>query len=63
MSDPLAGGLAAAATRVLRTADAEAKTALSREVASAWQAARDGGEAPAIGEGAPPDFPARPEAP
>lgn len=63
MSDPLEGGLAAAAERVLRTADPREKTALSRAAAAAWLAARDDGETPEIGCADPPDFPARPERP
>ncbi|GMG84465.1 ferritin-like domain-containing protein [Paralimibaculum aggregatum] len=61
--DPLAGGLAAAAARVLGTADPWEKTATSRAAAAAWFAAREAGETPEIGRAAPPDFPARPERP
>jgi len=63
VTDPLAGGLAQAAERVLRTADPWEKTALSRETAAAWFAAREAGETPAIGSAVPPDAPARPAAP
>lgn len=59
----LAGGLAAAAERVLRVADAAEKTALSRQTAAAWHAARADGSLPPIGTASPPDFPARPELP
>jgi len=55
--------LAEMADAVLRTADARAKTALSRRHAAAWQAARAAGETPAIGRAAPPDRPARPAKP
>ena len=59
----LAGGLAAAAERVLRTDDPWAKAALSRATAAAWQAARQDGAPPPIGRADPPDFPARPAQP
>lgn len=55
--------LAEMADQVLRTADARAKTALSRDFAAQWRAARNRGEKPAIGTVTPPDTPARPEAP
>ncbi|MEM1300807.1 MAG: ferritin-like domain-containing protein, partial [Pseudomonadota bacterium] len=61
-ADPLAGGLAEAANRVLRTADAKAKTALSRRVAAAWREGRKHGT-PSVGRADPPDFPARPDTP
>ena len=48
---------------VLTTADGREKTARSRAHAAAWQAARANGDTPEIGRVAPPDFPARPEAP
>ena len=48
---------------VLRTADGRAKTALSREYAALWQAARAAGETPEIGTVSPPDTPARPAKP
>ncbi|WP_436399286.1 ferritin-like domain-containing protein [Roseobacter sp. S98] len=55
--------LAQMAEDVLRTADGRAKTALSREYAAAWQAARATGEKPEIGHADPPLHPARPEKP
>lgn len=55
--------LAHMADQVLRTADARAKTALSRDFAAQWQAARADGTKPEIGTAAPPDSPARPDAP
>lgn len=55
--------LAHMADQVLRTADARAKTALSRDFAAQWQTARAAGEKPAIGTASPPDSPARPDAP
>lgn len=55
--------LAEMAEQVLRTADARAKTALSRRFAAQWQAARDAGGRPDIGTASPPDAPARPDAP
>ncbi|ABG32520.1 DUF455 domain-containing protein [Roseobacter denitrificans] len=55
--------LAQMAEAVLRTADGRAKTALSREYASAWQAAREAGETPDIGRADPPMHPARPPSP
>jgi uncharacterized ferritin-like protein (DUF455 family) len=55
--------LAEMADQVLRTADGRAKTALSREMAAQWRAARDGGAIPAIGAATPPDMPARPDRP
>ncbi|QMU57474.1 MAG: DUF455 family protein [Boseongicola sp.] len=51
------------AVEVLTTADGREKTALSREFARNWFAARDADEPPNIGEATPPDFPARPEKP
>lgn len=55
--------LAQMADQVLRTADARAKTKLSRAFAAQWQAARDAGVRPDIGTAAPPESPARPEHP
>ncbi len=55
--------LAEMAQDVLTTADGRAKTALSREYAAAWQAARAEGDTPAIGVATPPDRPARPDKP
>ncbi|QXT38546.1 ferritin-like domain-containing protein [Gymnodinialimonas ceratoperidinii] len=55
--------LAEMADHVLRTADARAKTALSRDYAAQWQAARDTGAKPEIGRANPPDAPARPAEP
>jgi uncharacterized ferritin-like protein (DUF455 family) len=51
------------ADAVLRTADARTKTALSRRHAATWFAAREAGDAPAIGTASPPDRPARPDRP
>ncbi len=52
------------ACAVLETADARAKTALSRELAAQWRASRDGSIAPiAIGTAAPALRPARPSKP
>ncbi|WP_341369062.1 ferritin-like domain-containing protein [Yoonia sp. BS5-3] len=51
------------AVAVLQTADGRAKTALSREYAAKWQAARAAGETIEIGTACPPDFPARPDKP
>ncbi len=55
--------LAQMATAVLTTADGRAKTALSRDFAAQWQAARAAGEQPAIGTATPPLRPARPDKP
>jgi uncharacterized ferritin-like protein (DUF455 family) len=55
--------LAQMAVNVLTTADGREKTALSREYAAQWQAARARGETPEIGRAAPPMQPARPEKP
>ncbi|WGH78210.1 ferritin-like domain-containing protein [Jannaschia sp. GRR-S6-38] len=55
--------LAQMAVEVLTTADARAKTALSRRYAAAWQAARAEGALPEIGTADPPDRPARPARP
>ncbi len=55
--------LAEMAVAVLTTADGRAKTALSRDFAAQWQAARKTGEMPEIGTASPPDFPARPDQP
>lgn len=55
--------LAHMADQVLRTPDARAKTALSRDFAAHWQAARADGTKPEIGTAMPPDSPARPEHP
>ena len=63
MSALLDDGLALAAERILRTADAGEKTALSRATAEAWRVARADGQMPAIGHATPPDFPGRPERP
>lgn len=51
------------AVEVLSTADGREKTALSREYAAAWFAARDTGNAPEIGSAQPPLHPARPAKP
>ncbi|MEM9813114.1 MAG: ferritin-like domain-containing protein [Pseudomonadota bacterium] len=55
--------LAVAATEVLETADARAKTSAARALARAWRAARQDGSLPEIGHADPPAAPARPEAP
>lgn len=55
--------LAQMADQVLRTADARAKTAMSRDFAAQWQAAREAGVTPNIGTATPPGSPARPDAP
>jgi uncharacterized ferritin-like protein (DUF455 family) len=55
--------LAQMAVNVLTTADGREKTALSREYAAQWQAARARGETPEIGRAEPPLQPARPEKP
>ena len=55
--------LAGWAVAVLTTADGRAKTALSRQLAAAWFAARAAGTAPAIGNGSPPPRPDRPPTP
>ena len=51
------------AVQVLTTADGRAKTALSRQHAARWQAARAAGEVVALGSTRPPDQPARPTSP
>ncbi|NKB29524.1 MAG: DUF455 family protein [Rhodobacteraceae bacterium] len=51
------------AVEVLTTADGRAKTALSRAHAQRWQAARGQGQPLALGDAAPPSFPARPDRP
>jgi len=55
--------LAEMAVDVLMTPDGRAKTALSRDYAAQWKAARAAGEMPAIGTAHPPLHPARPAAP
>lgn len=55
--------LAQCAVDVLQTANAREKTALSRQYAQEWFAARENGETPDIGQSLPPDAPARPEKP
>ncbi|MEM6758402.1 MAG: ferritin-like domain-containing protein [Pseudomonadota bacterium] len=55
--------LADMAAAVLNTADGREKTALSRDFAAQWRAARGSGEHPKIGTAQPPDHPARPAAP
>ncbi len=55
--------LAQMAEAVLRTADGREKTALSRQYAAEWQAARARGETPETGSAEPPMHPARPEKP
>ena len=51
------------AVDVLSTADARAKTALSRRNAAIWQEARASGNTIELGSAKPPDHPARPEKP
>ena len=51
------------AVTVLTTADGRAKTAISRQYAAQWQAARASGEAIEIGTTAPPLRPSRPAKP
>jgi uncharacterized ferritin-like protein (DUF455 family) len=51
------------AVEVLTTADGRAKTALSRQHAAAWFAAREAGAPIPLGEAAPPLHPARPDRP
>lgn len=56
--------LAEMAVAVLSTADARAKTALSRDYAAQWKASRaEGGTPIPIGSATPPDRPARPAEP
>ena len=56
--------LAEMATDVLTTADGRAKTALSRQYAAAWRAARSGATAAIeVGTAQPPLHPARPDSP
>lgn len=51
------------AVAVLTTADGRAKTALSRQHAATWFAARKAGTPIPLGMATPPDFPARPDKP
>ncbi|SLN46595.1 hypothetical protein ROA7450_02292 [Roseovarius albus] len=51
------------AVDVLTTADGRAKTALSRDYARQWFAAREAGDPIAIGDAQPPLHPSRPEKP
>ena len=51
------------ATEVLNTADGREKTALSRQHAASWFAARDAGEPIIVGTSTPPLRPARPKKP
>jgi uncharacterized ferritin-like protein (DUF455 family) len=51
------------AVEVLTTADGRAKTALSRDHAARWFAAREAGSTLPLGHASPPDHPARPDAP
>ncbi|PVH30070.1 ferritin-like domain-containing protein [Pararhodobacter oceanensis] len=62
MSD-LPETLAGCADAILRTADGRAKTALSKRCAAAWFASREAGTPMPIGQGNPPDAPARPDTP
>ncbi len=55
--------LAEMAAQVLNTSDAHAKTALSRQHAATWFAARADGEKVEVGTASPPIQPARPDAP
>jgi uncharacterized ferritin-like protein (DUF455 family) len=59
----MADTLAEMAVEVLTTADGRGKTALSRQHAARWFAARTEGTALPIGQATPPDMPARPEKP
>lgn len=59
----MAKTLAQMAVEVLTTADGRAKTALGREYAAQWQAARAAGTPLEIGHATPPDYPARPDKP
>ena len=59
----MTAALAEQAEAVLRCADGREKTALSREFAARWQAARARGETPPLGRADPPDHPARPARP
>jgi uncharacterized ferritin-like protein (DUF455 family) len=65
MSSPMTDmlPLAQMAEAVLTTADARAKTALSRHFAAQWQAARAAGETPPVGHASPPLRPSRPAKP
>lgn len=51
------------AVEVLSTADGHAKTALSRQHAATWFAARKAGQPLPLGKASPPDWPARPVKP
>ena len=51
------------AVEVLTTADGRAKTALARQHAATWFAAREADTPPPLGRATPPDFPARPAQP
>lgn len=55
--------LAEMAVQVLTCAGGREKTALSRQHAAAWQAARANGDTPDIGQAAPPMQPSRPDKP
>ena len=55
--------LADMANMVLRTSDGREKTAVSRELAAMWKAARLAGDDCVVGHAMPPDMPARPDAP
>ena len=55
--------LAQMAEDVLRCADGRAKTALSRDYATLWRAARADGSTPEVGTASPPLQPARPVTP
>ena len=55
--------LARMAVEVLETADARAKTALSRAHAARWFAAREAGKTIPVGSATPPPRPARPDKP
>jgi len=56
-------GLAAAACRILETADPSAKVTLSRETAAEFQSLRAAGKPIPGGPANPPDYPARPDKP
>ena len=63
MTDLLEDGLAIAAERILRTADAKEKALLSRRTAEAWRSLRKEGAMARVGTADPPDRPSRPDAP
>ena len=60
---PMTQSLSEMAVEVLTTADGRAKTALGRDHAARWFAARKAGAPPAVGSAQPPLRPARPDRP